>query len=145
MVNPPRILYGLHESFVLFPYERGAKRARLVLRCAELDRLCAGGIIGKRPLRVGAPLVLGEILECKMAKNVFVPVVCDGYALNALKAQRVEWCLRSHRVVGFADRSIRFESGSSTVFAAHTAYYSLELLLQLTRGLHEPNPRTGVP
>lgn len=146
MFMSPRILYGLHERFVLFPYERGSRRSKLVIRAKKLASLCLSGLVARDPIVVGAPLVLGEIADCRIARNQFVPVVVTGLALNALKTAGVDWQLRYHRVRSFAERSIRFESGSKMIYATHTPYFSLELLFELTReGLHEPNPRAGVP
>jgi hypothetical protein len=146
MVKTTRILYGLHECFVLFPYERGSRRSRLVLRASALHTFCLGGIVGKAPVTIGAPLVLGELLNGGISKNAFVPILCSGQELNALKSKGAEWGIRHHRAQPWAERSLRFETGTRTVFGAYTAYYSIPCLLDLTKeGPHEANPRTGIP
>lgn len=147
MAESPRILYGLHESFVLFPYERGGRKIRLVLRRQKLAQLLRQPGLGLRAQMMGRPLVLGEILDCKIQQNVFVPVLCSGKQLNELKSDKVNWAYRHYRLMGFAGgRSLRFEAGTKMIYAAHTAYYAIELLLQLTTETrHEPNPRAGVP
>lgn len=153
MAITPRILYGLHERFVLFPYERGARKSKLVLRCTALRTFCydgltggARGVSGKEPIIIGAPLVLGELLDGEVSNNVFVPVICSGRELNALKNKGANWAIRNHRAQLFAERSVRFETGTKAVFGTYTAYYSFAVLLELTKECpDETNPRTGVP
>lgn len=142
----PRVVYGLHEKFVLFPYERGSRFARLVVRALDLHRLCKAGVRGRRPIPAGAPLILGELRESVMSQNMFVPVVIDGTKLNRMRSKAIEWQLRYYRVQPFAERSIRFEAGTKNVYATYTAYFSLELLEQVTReGLQGTEPAKRLP
>jgi hypothetical protein len=145
MVLTPRILYGLHERFVLFPYERGARRSKLVLRCNALRTFCESGVLGEA-VQIGAPLVLGELLDGDIAQNAFVPVVYTGRQLNALKTRGATWAIRNHRAQPFAERSVRFETGTKTTYGTYTAYFALRLLLELTKGCpHEANSHAGLP
>ncbi len=145
MTLSPRILYGLDETFVLFRYERGARKSRLVVRCRELLRLCRRGVSGKDPIPAGTPLVLWEISSCPFEQSDFIPVVVNGHALNTLRAENIQWFLRYHRIRPMQNRSIRFESGTKLVYATHTAYFAIELLMQLIHeGIHESNASTGI-
>lgn len=146
MTQLPRILYGLDEAFALFRYERGARRARLVVRCRELYRFCAAGVAATQPILIGAPLILGEINACPFEMSNLVPIIVNGYALDRMKTQGVQWYLRYHRIQPLGCRSIRFESGTKTVYATHTAYFSIEMLKQMIReGWNEPNASSSFP
>jgi hypothetical protein len=146
MVIPPRILYGLHEKFVLLSYERGARRSRLVLRAAELVKFCNQHFTARKPIMVGAPLVLGELLESSMLGTGAVPIVCLGHRLDRLKRYGADWSIRHHRAAPFTEECLRFETGTRMVYGTYTAYYSTDELIELSKeACHEIHPRTGVP
>ncbi len=147
MLPIPRILYGLHEKFVLFPFERGSRFARLVIRCVDLHRFCQGGGAGRRTLAIGHPFVLGELREGKMSKATFVPKVMGGAELSLLGTRGSnEWLIRHYRIAVLANRSMRFEAGTKRVYATHTPFFSFELLEKLTReGLEKEGTRERVP
>lgn len=146
MAQPLRIVYGLHEDFVLFPYERGGRKIRLVLRRRALANLLAHGQLGGLPTPIVAPLVVGEVLDFPAVEfTKFVPEVLDGHALNAVKKKRMRWTLRHYRAVRYGENMLRFEAGSAPIYEAHTAIYSYELLLKLVKEApHEANPSAGV-
>lgn len=146
MVIEPRVLYGLHEYFVLFPYERGARRSKLIVRCTELAKICQRDFAVMTPFMVGAPLVLAELLESAVTNSTFVPVVYTGRQLHRMKQPGMSWSIRNHRIQPFTKRSFRFETGTRMVFAQHTAFYSSDLLLHLANeGCHEVHSRAGLP
>jgi hypothetical protein len=147
MDQPLRFLYGLHERFVLFPYERGGRKIRLVLRQRALQGLLQHATFGRLPTPIASPLVVGELLGLTSPHAAtFVPFACDGEALNKLKKNKPHWTMRQYRAVAFGDKQVRFEAGLSGIFAAHTAIYSYELLQQLVKDeQHESDTRAGVP
>lgn len=149
MVRETRVLYGLHERFVLFPYRQGAKRSRLVVRARYLWTLCHERVDDLTDLTrfpVGAPFVLGELLNAQVDGNNFVPVVLTGAAVHALRAPTVAWARRCHRAVISPNGSVAFESGTKHVFATKTAYYDFRVLLELIEEpRHEKNPRARFP
>lgn len=146
MVTKPRILYGLHEKFVLLPYERGARRSRLVLRARKLEEFCAQQFTARKPLVIGAPLVLGELLEGTIFGAATTPLVCLGYRLDRLKRRGADWSLRHHRAAPFTEECLRFETGTRMVYGTYTAYYSVDELVSFSKEeCHEVYPRAGIP
>ena len=127
----PRVLYGLHERFVMLAFARGSRRARLLLRAALVSELCQviGGPSAK-PIVIGAPLVLGEII----ASSVLISrddVLVSGAQIHSMRRLGIlEWHLRSYRVA-FCGDTLRFEAGSKTIYATHTSYYGREYLIRL--------------
>ncbi len=130
---PPRVLYGLFERFVVFPYIHGARHSKLIVRASKLRALC------DRPFEknedLSAPLVLGELYGDPTIFRVstFVPQVMTGRQLHSFHVYGgAAWHLRWYRTRAMQDRSIRFEAGSHCTFSAHTQYYARELLYDLT-------------
>lgn len=149
MVRETRVLYGLHERFVLFPYRQGAKRSRLIVRARYLRLLCRERVDDLTDLTrfpVGAPFVLGELLNIQVEGNSFVPVLMTGVEVHALRAPMVAWARRCHRAVISPNGSVAFESGTKHVFATKTAYYDFRVLEELIdEPSHEVNPRARFP
>lgn len=149
MVRDTRVLYGLHERFVLFPYRQGAKRSRLVVRVRFLRQLCHERVDDLADLArcpVGAPFVLGELLNATVPGNNFVPVVLSGQEVHDLRAPTVTWARRCHRAVISPNGSVAFESGTKHVFATKTAYYDFQALLDLMKEpTHEAKSRARLP
>jgi hypothetical protein len=139
MFLAPRVLYGLNERFVLFPYALGGQYSKLVVRANALRALCMGDHPA-RLMRCGAPLVLGELYGSRQIFQVseFIPVVMNGRQLHSLQVYGgAEWHLRWYRYRTLQRRVLRFEAGSKLVYPAHTQYYDCGLLASIARHLGE--------
>lgn len=150
MVLMPRFLYGLHELFLLVPYERGAKRARLVLRASRLKTFLEAHPTGfdYPPEACGAPLVLGEIAH--MPGTNTAAMLMTGRMLQTLRYpaengyyQGLTWHFRFHRAswtIGGA--GVRFETGTRLVYGTVTAYFTPMKLLSLLEEGYAANRKT---
>jgi hypothetical protein len=128
----PRVLYGLHERFLLFPYVYGAPHCRLVLR-AELLGAMLRAPLPKSPL-LCAPLVLCELHSRSLFPMAgLIPTPTSGRGIHSFHfLGGATFYLRSYRArLLHQGLSIRFEAGTKTQFATHTQYYSLGLLRDL--------------
>jgi len=133
----PRVLYGLHELFVLLPYERGAKRARLALRASRLRTFLEARPAGYDypPEMIGAPLVLAELSSLPGTSTAAMLV--NGYMLRQMYADcAIAWNIRHHRTVWtIGGAGVRFETGGRLVFGTVTKYFMpLEILSMLKEG-----------
>jgi hypothetical protein len=135
MLLSPRLLYGLHERFLLFPYVYGSRHTRLVLRVSKLAGLLRANI--SKAAMMGAPLVLGELHSVDVFRNQdLLPRVVTGQGIHSFyHLAGVQLYLRCYRVQAlYRGRSLRFEVGTKLVYATHTQYFSLELLRHLIEG-----------
>lgn len=126
----PRVLYGLDEVLVLFPYERGSRRSRLVMRCRALHRFCRH-TVQEKPVLLGAALIVGEVLSPRWGE-AFAPSFITGTLLKDFVAGGCTWALRHYRAAYFAGAAVRFEAGSKTIFATVTGLYDLQTLQRYT-------------
>lgn len=134
--HAPRVMYGLHEAFILFAFDLGARRSRLVLRASALAELCRTGI-GQVPGTqvLGFPLVLGELLRGGWMTGV-TPHVLTGQELNQ-QFRGSEWALRHYRAYAFTPGSMRFEAGPRVTYGTRTTFFNIENLMALANeGLH---------
>jgi hypothetical protein len=142
----PRLIYRLEERFVLFPFERGSKRGRLVLRARGLAAVARTWVAGNKPFVMSAPAVLGEITQARKLPTSEVPIIVEGAFLHELNRYgSVDWCFRHCRAAFLVNVALRFEVGSRHVYATHTAYYERSFLLALAEGeVGAFNPRSNI-
>jgi hypothetical protein len=141
----PRVLYGLHERFVMLAFARGSRRARLLLRASLVSELCRVIAGGPKPIVMGAPLVLGEILTSSVLISR-EDILVSGAQIHSMRRLRIlEWHLRNYRVA-FCGDTLRFEAGSKTIYATHTSYYGREYLIRLCAQKNKTgSPLASVP
>ena len=148
MYVSPRVVYGLNEHLVLLPYERGERKARLVLRARALGPFLLRACLDKEVTLLGSPVALGDLVDGRSPIPMTPrqkPERMRGDALERQRGRLVYWMMRQYRVTWSMAGSVRFEAGNKLMFHSHTLYYLPEQLLALCEARDEPKPCARLP